>query len=127
MTTSQIFVYVAMAIVAGFYLRNLLLKRSILHYTAKSIGEKIKAKEKFLLLDVRTAGERSVRHIKGSIHIPFQELKERFGELEKYSDQEIICYCQSGARSLSAANTLKHRGFRVANLSGGISSWMLNE
>ena len=124
MTTLQAFFYLALLVVAAMYIRKLFLKRSIPHYDAATVWAKIKAKENILLLYVRTAGERSSRHIQGSSHIPLHELNGRMRELEKFKDKEIICYCQSGNRSLSAANILKHHGFHVANLSGGISSWM---
>ena len=117
MTISQLFFYAAILIVAIVYIRKLLMKRTIKHYDAASVAAKLKAKENIILLDVRTAGERSRQQIKGSVHIPLHELKGRLREIEKFKDKEIICYCQSGNRSLSAANTLKHHGFRVANLS----------
>lgn len=124
MSASQIFFYVAIIVVAAIYVRQLLIRRSIVQYDAGSVSAKLKAKENIVLLDVRTSAERSRRHIPGSVHMPLHELKGRIGELEKFKVKEIVCYCQSGSRSLSAANILKHQGFRVANLSGGISSWM---
>ena len=76
-----------------------------------------------LLLDVRTPAERSRESIPGSVHIPLHQLSPRAGELEKYRDRQIVCYCASGNRSLSAAASLKKRGFNAANLVGGISNW----
>ena len=127
MSASQIFFYVAIIIVVAIYIRQFLIKRSITQYEADSVYAKLKAKDNVVLLDVRTSAERSRRYIHGSVHMPLHELKGRTRELEKFKDKEIICYCQSGSRSLSAANILKHQGFRVANLSGGISSWRFNE
>jgi rhodanese-related sulfurtransferase len=124
MPAQQVFFYLIIVIIAISTLRMFLRKRSILHYRAGEVEAKLKAKENIVLLDVRTAGERSRRHIPGSSHIPLHELKERMPEIEKFKGREIICYCQSGNRSLSAALTLKRHGFRVANLSGGMASWM---
>lgn len=76
-----------------------------------------------VLLDVRTNAERERKSIKGSLHIPLHELGRRMEELEKHKSKEIICYCQSGSRSFSAAARLKKFGFTVANMNGGISEW----
>ena len=78
-----------------------------------------------VLLDVRTKAERSKDSIPGSIHIPLQELGPRSGELEKYRNRQIVCYCRSGNRSLAAAVMLKKLGHSSANLVGGISYWKL--
>lgn len=76
-----------------------------------------------ILLDVRTKSERSAQHIAGSIHIPLQELAIRIEELKKFAGREIICYCQSGSRSMSAAALLQKKGLDAANLRGGIAEW----
>jgi rhodanese-related sulfurtransferase len=76
-----------------------------------------------VLLDVRTPAERSRESIPGSVHIPLQQLASRAGELEKYRGAQIVCYCASGNRSLSAAASLRKRGYNAANLIGGISNW----
>ncbi len=123
MTTTQILLYSFLIIVTIFYLRRMLAMRSIPNYTASGVAEMQSSKANIVLLDVRTGDERSRRHIKGSIHIPLHELRNRIAELEKFKEKEIICYCQSGSRSASAAMLLKKNGFKVANLSGGISSW----
>ena len=123
MMTPQLF-YLIVGIIVVLYGRRLLMRRAIIHYDAGTVGRKVKGKENILLLDVRTSGERSRRHIRGSVHIPLHELKGRMRELEEFRDKEIICYCQSGNRSLSASHTLKRNGFRVANLSCGMSAWV---
>ncbi len=76
-----------------------------------------------MLLDVRTLNERQSRSIPSSIHIPLHELFSRMKELEKHRSKEIICYCASGNRSVSAGIKLKKAGFTVGNLKGGIASW----
>ena len=76
-----------------------------------------------IFLDVRTRGERAGGAIKGSIHIPLNELNVRINELNPHRSREIICYCQSGSRSIAAASILQRHGFMAANLRGGISEW----
>jgi rhodanese-related sulfurtransferase len=58
-----------------------------------------------------------------SFHIPVTDLKTRSQELKKFKDAEIICYCQTGNRSLTAASKLKRMGYNATNLSGGIIRW----
>lgn len=122
MTTSQIFLYILLALVIIFYLRRFLLARTIRRYTAAQLVDRLK-EPGVMLLDVRTASERKAHHIGGSLHIPLQDLGRRAAELEGYREREIICYCHSGNRSLVAALRLRRLGFTVADLEGGIAEW----
>jgi rhodanese-related sulfurtransferase len=85
-------------------------------------AEKLKSNS-IVLLDVRTASERQSSSIKGSIHIPLHEIRRRTDELKKYGEKEIVSYCASGNRSVSATATLKKLGFNAANMKGGIAEW----
>jgi rhodanese-related sulfurtransferase len=76
-----------------------------------------------LLLDVRTDKEWSEGHLKGAHHIPLHALARRIAELEKHKNREIICYCRTGNRSLTAAIRLKRMGFKVSHMRGGIAEW----
>lgn len=122
MSASQIIIYVLIALVFFLMLRKELNKRKVKHYNADEINNKLKNRS-ILLLDVRTDNERKARNIKGSLHIPLNQLNKRAEELKKYKDKEIVCYCRSGNRSLTAALLLQKHGFNAANLSGGISHW----
>jgi rhodanese-related sulfurtransferase len=108
---------------AVFVVRGKLLARGVPQYRSSDVSRKRGAGEPLVLLDVRTASERSAGSIKGSIHIPLQDLPRRLPELEASRGSEIVCYCASGARSGSAAHLLKRKGFRAANLAGGIAGW----
>ena len=110
-----------LAIMAAFYIRRSFLSRSLHNYTGSEAQQRVQAGS--ILLDVRTAGERRSLSIPSSLHIPVHQISARVKELEKYREKEIICYCASGNRSVSAAITLKKAGFTVGNLTGGISSW----
>jgi rhodanese-related sulfurtransferase len=123
MTGTQIIFYMLFAAVLVFYIRRLLLSRSITHYTPSEVAAKMKTAPSPLLLDVRTRAERSSQHITGSLHIPLHELGARIGELDRFKGKEIICYCRSGNRSIVAAARLRRHGFAVANMKGGIVEW----
>jgi phage shock protein E len=70
-----------------------------------------------LILDVRTKGEYSSGHVKGSKNIPLNELSGQMKSLKK--DLPIVTCCASGMRSASAASLLRNAGFEAYN--GG--SW----
>lgn len=121
MTTEQLFFYIILAILALVYLRKQLRSRGLKNYSAQEARERMKNGS--ILLDVRTARERSSLSIPASLHIPLHELTTRMQELERYRSKEIICYCASGSRSVSAAYKLQKAGFTAANLKNGIMSW----
>jgi rhodanese-related sulfurtransferase len=123
MTTTQIVLYVFILLAAALYLRRWWLQRGLIRYSPLEVAERLKQHGAYILLDVRTTGERSRNSIKGSLHIPLHELGKRIEELRKHENKEIICYCQSGNRSMLAASRLKKAGFTVANMNGGIAEW----
>lgn len=70
------------------------------------------------LIDVREVEElEEFGQIPGAIHIPFSELRDRLGSLEK--NKEIVVYCQKGQRGYLATKILSQHGFKVFNLKGG--------
>ncbi|MFN4181899.1 MAG: ThiF family adenylyltransferase [bacterium] len=78
-----------------------------------------------LLLDVREAEEYHFCHLPGARWIPLRELPRHLGELDV--NEEIICYCHTGVRSLRAVKLLRHAGFRRAwSMKGGIDRWAVD-
>jgi rhodanese-related sulfurtransferase len=125
MTLSQIFPLLLVLLILFIYIKRTKSSQNLTNYDAFEVKEKIKDRLNVVLLDVRTIAERKRQSINGSLHIPLQELDRRVSELNKFKDKEIICYCQSGSRSLIAAVKLKKLGFNSANLKGGITKWNL--
>jgi rhodanese-related sulfurtransferase len=74
------------------------------------------------LLDVRTPGEFRQAHIQGAELIPLDELSGRLAKIPK--GREIICICESGSRSSTAARMLNAQGYKVSNMRGGMSRWV---
>ena len=72
------------------------------------------------IVDVRSKGEFSGGHIKGSINIPVQDLQSQLKKLKK--DKPVITCCASGMRSASAKNILLQNGFTEVHNGGGWSS-----
>jgi rhodanese-related sulfurtransferase len=125
MQTPQIILLIMAAIIAYMVIKRYLQTRSITQYTPAEAEAKMRNSLNIVFLDVRSKQEKKSGSLKGSIHIPLMELRSKTGELERYRGKEIICYCASGRRSLSAAAILKGKGFNASNLVGGISNWNL--
>lgn len=70
------------------------------------------------ILDVRTADEFQLGHVKGSINIPLQEIPARLAEIKTLHQPLILC-CASGNRSGQATIFLRNNGIACDN--GG--SW----
>jgi rhodanese-related sulfurtransferase len=125
-STEQIVLYALIALLVLLTIRRTLRMRALPRATAAEVAARLRENPKPLLLDVRTAGERSVSTIPGSVHIPLHELGGRMDELKKHRDREIVVFCATGSRSASAALRLKKAGYSVSNLEGGMAEWKLH-
>ena len=123
METGQIIIYVIIALIGIQIIRRMFLIRSIKQYSPVELSQRMKNNSEVVLLDVRTPAERKSQSIKNSLHIPLAQLTNRVNELTKYKNKEIVCCCQTGSRSISAASKLKKQGFTTANLKGGLVRW----
>lgn len=70
-----------------------------------------------VIIDVRTVGEFSGGHIKGSKNIPLDSIFSKVNEIKKLNKPVIVC-CQSGMRSAQAASILKKNSIEVLNGGG---------
>ena len=74
------------------------------------------------LLDVRTPEEYKQGHVSWAELIPLAELPAKMARIPK--GREIICICESGSSSSVAAQHLSSQGYKVSNMSGGMSGWV---
>jgi rhodanese-related sulfurtransferase len=84
-------------------------------------------------IDVRRDDEWKVEHIdtaapENPIHYPLSDLENPIGLQTFFSlfeGNEIILYCRTGSRSVTAANILIDNGFNgtIYNMLGGITAW----
>lgn len=72
------------------------------------------------VIDVRSSHEHGAGHIKGSINIPVDELRERLSEIQS---ENVVVYCAVGQRGHIATQILKANNIQVRNLDGGYSTW----
>lgn len=84
--------------------------------------EKYKSDTSLVVLDVRTEAELSgpLGRLERIVHIPIQQLQDRFNELSKYKDKEIAVICRTGARSDIATQFLREKEFNAKNVLGGM-------
>jgi rhodanese-related sulfurtransferase len=73
------------------------------------------------LVDVRSPEEFARGSVPGAVNIPIEQLRERLDELPR--EKTILAYCQVGQRGYLATRVLAQRGFNVANLSGGYTTY----
>jgi rhodanese-related sulfurtransferase len=89
---------------------------------AQELKERLDAGEDVLLVDVRESRELKSGLLPDAVHIPMRELTTRWEEVAQAN--EIVCYCQVGARSLETALFLRSKGlFNATSLEGGIVAW----
>tara|TARA_B100000508_G_scaffold141095_1_gene146779 strand:- start:58867 stop:59250 length:384 start_codon:yes stop_codon:yes gene_type:complete len=74
--------------------------------------------DKAVFIDVRTPGEYAAGTFEDAKNIPLNELNSRMDELNK--DDQIVVFCQSGARASNALQILEKNGF--TNVINGINT-----
>lgn len=74
------------------------------------------------ILDVREDYEWNAGHIAGALHIPVEQLPERFGELDPDEDVHVIC--RTGGRSFRMTQWLVGQGYSALNVHGGMGAWL---
>ena len=88
--------------------------------TVNVLKDKIKQGE-VVLIDVREKHEYEFCKIKGSLHIPMNEVPQKISELNLKEKYAIICH--SGVRSEMVTNYLNKNNFYAVNVVGGIDKW----
>ena len=88
-----------------------------------AIEEDNRAKENYLVIDVRSADEYAAGHIKHAINIPLEQLESRLDEINAYKDKNVVLYCNTGNRSGKALDLLKQKGFNVLMNAPGVKQY----
>ena len=88
------------------------------------VKARLDAGEKLNLIDVREADERTEFNIGGTF-LPLGNIQMmQIEDIEDWKNEEVICYCRSGNRSMQASLMLETFGFtNVKNLQGGMNAW----
>ena len=92
--------------------------------TADEIKTRLDAGELLHLVDVREPDERTEFNIGGSF-VPLGNIQMMLiDDIDEFKNEEVICYCRSGKRSMQACLMLETFGFtNVKNLEGGMLNW----
>lgn len=100
----------------GMALDNALKRNPLL--TPAELIRRQNSGEKLQIIDTRSKKDYDKSHVKGAIHVPLAELRERNVELDKYV--ATVTYCNKGVTGNASQNLLLNYGFeKVYNLSGG--------
>lgn len=88
----------------------------------REVKQRLDRGEKLLLVDVREPHEYAICQIEGSVLIPMRTIPANLQKLD--IDEDVICYCHHGMRSLDVANWLRGQGVGSAkSMTGGIDRW----
>jgi phage shock protein E len=79
----------------------------------------VQSDSSLIIIDVRTRGEFDEGHLEPALHIPYEQIGERIGEVTTDLDQQIMVYCRVGHRSGIAQETLRQMGYRNVVNGGG--------
>ena len=92
--------------------------------TAEEIKARLDAGEAIHLVDVREPAEHSEFNIGGTL-LPLGNIQTmQTDDIDDLKNEEVICYCRSGNRSMQACLMLETFGFtNVKNLAGGMMGW----
>lgn len=97
---------------------------SDIEVTVRELQRRRAAGDKLLLVDVREQWEWDACRIEGAKLIPMRTIPANLPALD--GDEDVICYCHHGQRSLDVAAWLRSQGVESAqSLAGGIDRWSL--
>lgn len=75
-----------------------------------------------IYVDVRTPEEYAEGHVRGAINIPYDQMAQRWTELQKDEGRAIVLYCRTGHRAGIALTELQQHGFAHAVNGGGLAA-----
>ena len=77
-----------------------------------------------VILDVRTQEEYDSGHIKGAVLLPVDAITEESArEVIPTKETQVLVYCRSGNRSVTASKALAQLGYTEVYEFGGINTW----
>ena len=92
--------------------------------SVEALDSLLNGTSQFALIDVRDPGEYSSSHIPGSGLVPRRQLEFLMPQLVPYKEVPVVLCDDDGQRSMLAATTLEHMGYRRASvLDGGMNRW----
>ena len=83
--------------------------------------ESLRKNANYILVDVRSHAEHAAFNLGGK-HMPLIDLAEYLASINP--EKTLLCYCQSGLRSLQASELIESFGIKSQSLDGGITAWL---
>ena len=100
------------------------LKQEIGEVTPEDVRSRLEAGEHFQVLDVRESEEVENGILPGAKVLSRAHFESRAEDVLPDKSAEVVVYCQSGVRSVFAANTLRELGYEnVISMKGGFTRW----
>jgi rhodanese-related sulfurtransferase len=92
--------------------------------SSAELKTRLDSNEPVHLIDVREPDEHKDFNIGGKL-LPLGNIKSMMiDDIDDLKNEEVICYCRSGNRSMQACLMLETFGFtNVKNLAGGMLEW----
>lgn len=92
--------------------------------SVEELKERIQSATSLHLIDVREPHEHAEFNIGGTL-LPLGNIQTmQIDDIDSLKEEEVICYCRSGQRSMQACLMLETFGFtNVKNLAGGMMAW----
>jgi len=75
-------------------------------------------------VDSRSAAKYIVSHIPGARHIPYEEIRDRHGELSGYGLVIVYGEAYNSPDAIGMSKTLIELGYDVRTLRGGLRAWV---
>ncbi len=92
--------------------------------SSTELKNKLDSNEPVNLVDVREPAEHTEFNIGGKLLPLGNILSMMTDDIDDLKNEEVICYCRSGNRSMQACLMLETFGFKnVKNLTGGMLEW----
>ncbi|NIO39455.1 MAG: hypothetical protein GTO41_04150 [Burkholderiales bacterium] len=75
--------------------------------------------QKVIYLDVRSTLEWLTGHVKGAVHLPYDEVPEKVTALLPDRSIPVVTYCASGGRARYVINAMRNLGYTVVPVTNG--------
>ena len=75
--------------------------------------------QKVILLDVRSAEEWRAGHIKGAVHIPYDQVPDKISTIIPDRSVPIVIYCASGGRARYVIGAVRKLGYTAVPVMKG--------
>lgn len=75
------------------------------------------------IVDLRDAASFRKGHIVDAINLPYSTAVERFSEIGQDKTLPVILVCEMGQHAGAVGRHLRHAGYEVYRLDGGLNAW----